>query len=416
MFSEESALKKWADLFANNLSLISNQIFNVKSDVKIEVFNGKLSAAQKHIFILSDKSNNNKVSLAIDKASTYQVHLSPIEYHNIPDFLADVPAFSFYNFDAIKNNSSWSNLDVGTSNSWEKLLDFSKNIHNIYKKDKQTIYLAATSVDQNSNRDKLKQDLLNKGFIVLPEYPLNSTDPNALEKQILSYTKEASLSIHIYGNDTKTYSDQEIDLVDFQNKICAKNEESNLHRLIWLPSNARLNKENQERISLLRKDLELLKGAEFVEAPLEPFKSLTYQKIDTISSVKASKRDGLYLIYDNDKNSDIAKIKAEIETNQFSILEVDNKSDNPLVNHKSNLKNSNGIIIYYDGSNNNWIESILNDIIKTPKFRNNKKINSIGIISNSQLTLKPELETYNLEKIDLSNQSQLKTFIQNINK
>jgi hypothetical protein len=416
LLSEEEQLKNWAQLFSSTISLISNQIFNTKGEVTIEQFNGSLTSAESHIFLLTENTSTLSSKVAIDNANTYQVHLTPIEYKNIPSFLHNSPVFEFYDFDALNDKATWSNLDVSTGQSWERLLDFSKNIHKIYKKDKSTIYLAHTSPDQNANRDQLKRDLLNNGYNVVPETPLNNTDLNTLENQVTEYLKGASLSIHTYGNDTSDHSEDKLELIDSQNKICAKNNTSNFHRLIWLPTNARLNKENQEKISLLRKDLELLKGAEFVEAPLELFKSLTYQKIERISDNDNSNLNGLYLIYDGGMSNTVTEIKSEIENSQFNVLEVDNKGNNPLINHKTNLRNSDGIIIYYDGSNNNWIESILNDIIKTPKYRNHKNVNSIGIISNSELTFKPELESYNLMKIDLSDKSQLKTFIQNINK
>ena len=143
---------------------------------------------------------------------------------------------------------------------------------------------------------------------------------------------------------------------------------------------------------------------------------MIYQKLDKISTQKTKSKSGLYFIYDRKNSEEVNQIKAEISKNKLEVLEVSNQEDHPLINHKNNLNNSDGIIIYYDGSNNKWIENILNDIIKAPKYRNNKKTNSIGIVSKTELVLKPELESYQLEKIDLTNQSQLKSFIQKIDK
>lgn len=418
IFSEDKELKDWADLFAKNLALICNQLLKSNETIKIESFNGKLSKSNNHVFLLT-KESNSKLSISDTekgKSNIFQIHLSPIPFQNIPLFLQEVPVFEFYDTDPISNNSTWSDLNVTTGNIWEKLLDFTKSIFNLYKKDKQTIYLARTSINQNPNRDKLKRDFLNQGYKVIPEAPLNTSSVKDLEKQITSLISDAFLSVHIYGNDSVEDGNQNIELVEFQNKICAKNNTTDFYRLIWLPSDAKLDKENEEKISLLRKDLELLKGAEFVEAPLELFKSLIYQKIDSISSQKKVIKNGLYFIYDNKESKEVQQIKSEIQKNKLNVLEVNNFEDHPLINHKSNLNNSNGVIIYYDGSNNKWIENILNDIIKAPKYRNNKKSNAIGIVSNSDLILKPELKSYKLEKIDIADQSQLKSFIQNINK
>ena len=414
IFSEDPQLKSWTDLFCKNLSLISTQFLGSNETIEIVKFDNNLTESDKHIFLLTDETP--KIDIEKSKKNLFQVHLSPIQFNNIPSFLQEAPLFEFFDTEIVNNESSWSNLDVSTGHSWEKLLDFTKRIFNIYTRDKQTIYLAKTSITQISNRDLLKRDLLNQGFNVIPEIPLNDSSIDVLEKQIESLSTEADLSIHIYGNDVNKDLNQEIEIVEFQNKVCAKNKTSQLQRLIWLPANLRLDKENEEKISVLRKDLELLKGAEFVEAPLELFKSLIYQKIETILDLKTSNKSGLYFIYDNKENQDIKQIKAEIQKHNLDVLIVNNLEEHPLLNHKNNLSNSNGIIIYYDGSNSNWIENILNDIIKAPKYRNNKQINSIGIVSSSEVILKPELESYKLEKIDIADQTQLETFIQNINK
>ncbi len=416
LFSEDQKLKSWTDLFCKNLSMISTQFFGANESIDVVKFDGKLTASSKHVFLLTDSVSSKPSEIGNTNNNIYQVHLSPVSFKNIPDFLHQAPVFEFYDVDLVNNESSWSNLDVSTGNSWEKLLDFTKSIFNIYKKDKQTIYLAKASANQVSNRNFLKRDLLNQGFNVVPVIPLNDTSDAILEKQINALLKDVALSIHVYGNDIMADSIHNIEVVEFQNKVCSKNEDNNLQRLIWLPAGVRLDKENNEYISVLRKDLELLKGAEFVEAPLELFKSLIYQKIERMSAQDEQSKHGLYFIYDNQENKDIKQIKAEIKKHKLDVLVVNNLDEHPLTNHKNNLTNSDGIIIYYDGSNSNWIENILNDIIKTPKYRNNKKINSIGIVSNSNLTLKPELESYKLEKIDITSKNQLETFIQNINK
>lgn len=411
LFSEDPKLKAWTDLFCKNLSLISAHFFGTNDTIEIKKFDGKLTASNKHIFLLTEDSATIKLENSTQQI--YQIHLTPLSFNEIPSFLQEVPLFEFYNTDPTTNLHSWCNLEISTGNSWEKLLDFTKRILNIYKRNKQTIYLAKTSTHQTNNRELLKQDLLTQGFNVIPETPLNDSSPEALEKQINSFANEAELSIHIYGNDNLEAT-QEIEIVDFQNKIFSKNKNIQ-SRLIWLSTNTRLDKANEEKISILRKDLDLLKGAEFVEAPLELFKSLIYQKIQTISTQKEHTKNGIYFIYDNKENKDIEHIKSELANQNIEVLIVNNLDDRPLITHKNNLTYSNGIIIYYDGSNSNWIENILNDIIKAPKYRNNKQINVIGIVSNSDINIKPELESYNLKQIDITNPTQLKTFIQNIN-
>ncbi|MDB4534727.1 hypothetical protein N9242_07635, partial [Vicingaceae bacterium] len=294
--SKDQKLKDWTDLFCKNLSMISTQFFGSNETIEVVSFEGKLSTADKHIFILSDDTTISNIEVSSN--NLFQVHLTPISFNNIPSFLYQAPLFEFFNTDLTHNTSTWIDLDVSTGNSWEKLLDFTKRIFNIYKKDKQIIYLAKTSLNQIANRDLLKRDLLNQGFNVIPEHPLNDSSADILKEQIDTLIKDASLSIHIYGNDSSKELNQDFEIVEFQNKLCAKSANTNLQRLIWLPSDVRLDKENEEKISILRKDLEMLKGAEFVEAPLELFKSLVYQKIENISELNKDKKSGLYLIYD----------------------------------------------------------------------------------------------------------------------
>ena len=414
LLSEDQKLKDWTELFKNNLSMIFNQFFASKEPIEVQSFDGKLSNAGNHIFLLTGNEKFPKLEVAHE--NLYQIHLAPIKYSSIPDYLHQAPMFEFYDVDMVTNESTWTDLDVSAGNSWEKLLDITKNIFNIYTKDKETIYLAKSSLNQSSNRDLLKRDLLNQGFNVIPEHPLNDSSTDVFEKQINLFAAQSSISIHTYGNDINQASSENVEIVDFQNKVCSKIENNNLQRFIWLPTNVRLDKVNEEKISILKKDLELLNGAELVEAPLELFKSLIYQKVEKLKNLNKNKKSGLYFIYDNKENQDIKNIKAEIQKNNLDVLMVNNLEDHPLLSHKNNLSNSDGIIIYYDGSNSNWIDNILNDIIKAPKYRNNKEINSIGIVSSSELILKQELESYKLEKIDIADQTQLETFIQNINK
>ncbi len=272
---------------------------------------------------------------------------------------------------------------------WLKFLDISYKIkealYHINKnseENKQNIYVAQTSKDQNRNRKILIRELEHLGYNVLPQESFPS-DLISYSEMVHENIKNSILSIHILGNNyTPINKNIEISGVELQNDIFIEVAEEliiqkkNVHRLVWIPPNLKLKSEKQKLyIESFKRNIELLRNTEIIQAPVEVFKNIIENKIIGLNSVKEevsvsenNKANSVYIISNNQDDKNLKEIGQEFSKHKISVLEIAKSQEkiDLLREHYHNLINCDGLLIVYPDDNKQWLNSKLSDILKAP--------------------------------------------------
>jgi hypothetical protein len=239
-----------------------------------------------------------------------------------------------------------------------------------------TIYLAETSYDLRSERDRIKRELQRRGHTVLPDkqFPLYAPEFKEEVKQELQRCK---LSIHLIGQNYGTVPDAgQQSIVAIQNELAAERSQrdSSFLRLVWMPVGleAKVEDERQQQfINYLQCDPDAQHGAEVLQTTLEEFKSFILEKLKpkpsepsppTISSGLVR----IYLVCHRQDLQAVAPLEKFLFEEGYEVFLPAMEGDEELIldDHKENLLWCDAILIYYGSASEFWLRTKLRDLQK----------------------------------------------------
>lgn len=245
-----------------------------------------------------------------------------------------------------------------------------------------TVYLAETTTDRTEYRGSIRNELLSRGFRVLPDQELPDTAAE-YGQAVSENLKQSRLSIHLIGEKygRMLEGDEENSIVQIQNELGARlsNEQPGFSRLIWIaPDLVPQGKLQPAFINLLRTSKEAQSGAELLERPFEEFKNRIIEKLSppkpTARVLEFPPSEDLvriYLmcdkldfpsvteirdyLYDKNKNYEVVLAAREGEGEmQAQVIQY----------HKDNLLECDATLVYYGHGNEFWLHSKLSDLRK----------------------------------------------------
>ena len=364
-------------------------LFLTQTDESQEIINNYLEKISENnlfvIKILTTKISNNELSQPLQ------------QYINYNFFAVDYEDNLVLNIEQLLQQ----NITLFTN----KLVDVGYDIINYYynkktdnKKEKlvtsNNIYISYTGIDQIETRENIKRELIQKGYRIFPENNYSGS-VSSIKKQISEEIEKCSLSIHILCNDNNVLSKNDnTNMVELQNqqaieyyqKINSFNIGKNnsiFSRLIWLQPDIKITTDSQ-RIWLNNfiHSSETMIGAELIQSPLESFKSIIEEKLSTniqyqenIINQSQSDNKKVYLLFDYKDEDKITPIHNWLEQNNYQALKTPYSINylDLIKLHRTNLLQCDIIIVYQNTNNNQWFESKLRDIKKSPGFGRTKK-------------------------------------------
>lgn len=410
----ESLLKLYNTYFSGEIRVQSTNTITTPNDLNnfdafIVVFDELYSSQE------ASQNEYLRIKEIVAHRKNNAQHLFPIRRIDISlpedEVLLERYVYDFFYYQPKSNELiELSGKDENRNKFWYQLVDLAFDLSAILFDDsvnignnQQTIYLAETGKIQFENRNAIKRELQHRGYNVVPAKPL-SFDLKIAEQQIKSLLESAVFSIHILGASNYThFNNQNAQIVDIQNILAAQhydelnNETHNnsFQRLIWIPPDLVLKDEKQLMyIETLRRDAEALSGAEIIQTPLEVFKQIVREKIiasqkDFIKRKESSLENEIakplvYIISEMNNNEGIDELKNKIETaGGISVSLQEEESKSLVQTHRQHLIHCDFSVINYVNGNVQWLNSKLNDLMKSPGFGRIKPIGQNIIINKS---------------------------------
>ncbi len=276
----------------------------------------------------------------------------------------------------------------------------------------KSIYLAETTSDLDEDRDKIKRNLQQQGYVILPDrqLPLKIRDGN-FEDIVSHYLNQCRLSIIFIGNKYGLIPEgAEKSIIELQNDLAAQQQQNDslFHRLIWIPPNLSPEKRQQDFIAEIKKNKPIEKRTEIIENELEDFKTRiqeTLQKINEPPPKKPEKPAGpswIYLICDQSDYESIKPIEDCLFNEGFEVklpcFAGDETKRREL--HQEHLCICDAVMIYYNCANELWLEYKLMDLRKAPGFGRTKPFSARTVFVTGQMTTpKKRFRTHEAEVI-----------------
>ena len=249
--------------------------------------------------------------------------------------------------------------------------------------DGKTVYLAETTSDLRSERDRLKRELVERGHRVLPDRALPMEQPE-LETTVRGWLQEAELALHPVGCRYGWVPEgEERSFVELQNKWAAEHSrEFGLPRLVWVPNVAEVEDGRQaEVIRGMQEEPSMRIGAEVFGGRVNAFKDLMLQRLipSADQNEPAMERGGgdeprpiqVYLIADPNDEERIAELEDYLFEQGMEVCLPDFESmdeEEIAAAHRENLCECDGVIVYYGDVRRTWVETKLRELLKASGF------------------------------------------------
>ena len=233
----------------------------------------------------------------------------------------------------------------------------------------RTIYLAETSVDRNEDRTKIKDELEDRKFIVLPAGPLPKTTAEEYVAAVSENLSRAFMSIHLFGERYGTVPDgAEVSIVETQNEMgAARSDHDELFkRVIWIAPNVGNAQVSQAAfLTKVRTDEQALRGAEMLERPFEDLKTRILQILDK-EPIKPKENNlvKIYLMCDKRDRDSIGPVGRYLFEKGYDVIPPPEAKKNlrVLKHHKDSLRGCDAALTIYGNVEYEWVHERYDDV------------------------------------------------------
>lgn len=247
---------------------------------------------------------------------------------------------------------------------------------------RRTVYLAQTTPDRSKDWDSVKDELIRRGFHVLPDEDLPETAAE-YQEAVGENLKKARLSIHLigerYGNTLAGEAEKSVAYM--QNEVAARHSGSdpNFARIIWIPPGLKPSGEYQSKfVHALKTDAEAQKGAEVLERSFEELKNRIIEKL-TAPPPPPPPPDELvriYLMCDKPDFGAAKRVRDYLFERKYEVkLPIREGDETQAIQyHKDNLLECDAALIFYGYGNEFWLHSKLSDLRKAAGWGRAKRM------------------------------------------
>jgi hypothetical protein len=227
-----------------------------------------------------------------------------------------------------------------------------------------SVFLADSSPDVEESRGKLRSELVQFGHAVVPAAQQAQTPADA--SHVRADLARARLSIHVLG---ATYGDimegRQISAAELEYELAGEQlQRADFMRLAWLPPAveptgarqtafvARVRATDAQLVTAGLEDVKTL-----IKKALEP-KAVATPRTAGVGAVKT-----VYLIFEPPDEPQAELVYSWLNDQGFEVLKPARSGS--LKAHKLNLRDSNGVLIYYGQVDDEWLAFKLSDLRKT---------------------------------------------------
>jgi len=324
----------------------------------------------------------------------FKVVKTPARAEQQPEELGGLLSYDFYEVDASGNAREF-RQEIGPNKDlkyWAVFEDLAqaikRSLESVQPRNAQIatsdelplakkVYLAQTTNDLRDERDRIKRELLQRGFFVLPNRDLPAETARDFEQAVLEDIKRCALSVHLIGESYGSIPDgeEERSVIRWQTELAAERCERDpeFARMIWMPPGLEAKgARHKQLIEELRTKPQV--RSELLETSIEDLKTHILEKLNPQPKAQSPSSNGdkdltrVYLIHDNRDADEVKPIDDYLYDQGFEVIRSLNEGDESLVSqyHRENLLQCDATLIYYGQGSELWLRSKLWDLQKAP--------------------------------------------------
>ena len=344
-----------------------------------------------------------------DKSRVFKVIKTPITAEEVPDkirgFFDGLLGFQFYDldpdtgrvveFDDVFGKEAEQNYYARIFDLAHELSDLLKRLrtedgvksaHEVSKTGK-TVYLSTTTSESEPERDKLKRELLERGYEVLPKAAL-PLELSAIEERAREDMAQSDLILHIVGQRygmVPENSEESIPVI--QARVASELAPENpLPRVVWFPQGMTTDDKRQsEYIRTVREDRELNQKAEVIADELDVVRNTILDLLKEEEAPQpeaaapsaftdATAKTSVYLIYDATDEEQVEGLEDHLFDQGLEVMvpEFEGGEEHITKVHRDKLARCDAALIYFGNGTRAWVETKLMDLMQAPGYGREK--------------------------------------------
>ena len=239
------------------------------------------------------------------------------------------------------------------------------------------VYLAETTSDLAKERELVRDELLQRGYGVLPEQKLPLEEVKQTENTVRAALARCALSVHLVGSRYgSTPEDDARSVVRIQEQLAAEQSAANpaFLRLLWIPQGlmtpALEITDDRQKTFVSELQNRITAGAELLQTTVEDLKTRIVEKLSppkaTVPDERRSKLKQVYLICENSDRSLIRPIKEYLFKQNLEVITwLDGSGTDTLMDyHRKNLRECDAALVYFGSGDEPWVRKNLEDLEK----------------------------------------------------
>lgn len=237
------------------------------------------------------------------------------------------------------------------------------------------VYLAETSSDLAHERELVRDELRQRGYAVVPDEKIPTTELQQTEAAVLSSLSRSVLSVHMIGQRYgSTPEDDARSIVSIQEELAAQRsaKEPSFPRLLWMPQDLTLDDVSDERQKAFITALQnrVGAGAELLQkTSIEDLKTRVVEKLNPPTPTKRPARSKLkqvYLICENRDRPLVKPIREYLFNQNLEVITwLEGDGGGRLMDyHHKNLRECDAALVYFGNGDEPWVRKNLEDLEK----------------------------------------------------
>jgi hypothetical protein len=223
------------------------------------------------------------------------------------------------------------------------------------------VYLAQATQDLAEERRKIKSELEQFDYRVLPDQPLpQEISADELTNVINGYLRQAKLSVHLIGEKYGARpegDDRSIPHIQYD-LAAAMSKEGALAQLVWIPNGLEPKEEGQSKFV---QDVKA-NSPDFLQTKFEDLKTEIKKKLepgapDSWNDVEGEPVNVCLFCHEQDAES-IKPLFTHLKLNEAFKVKLPLKDAQSLESHKQILQSSDAILLYYGTGDEDWFANI----------------------------------------------------------
>lgn len=339
----------------------------------------------------------------------FKVVKTHVDEKEMPDELQGLLGYHFYEYDERKRPREFRPDDPPNKDQryWDRLEDLALDIVNALetfgardpqKADDDTgegggdplplekkVYLAETTSDVSAERDRIRRELQQRGFYVLPDRELPRCSPD-FQEAVREHLARCCLSVQLVG---ATYGlipegEEENSVTRLQEELAAERAaaDPDFARLVWMPTGLQpVGARHQKFVEHLQTNLGA--GAELLQTSVEDLKLRVLEKLTSKPKPEAINKDetdaqkSVYLMCDNRDLDAVTPIEDYLFNEGFEIVNsavLGEGGEDIAQYHREKIRTCDAALIYYGNANPMWLDLKLADLQKAPEWGRTREL------------------------------------------